>query len=236
MPQARSSRVRDKWRDKAWIVVEAPSAFNRMPIAYIPVTDREKAMGRVVETTLFDLLKQDPQHYSQKLHFQVTEIVDNTAKTILKGQEYSREYLRSLIRRGSTMVSYISEFTTKDSFLVRIYVAVLTQGRVNSSKKHAIRMLAKKVLNDKTSSLTYRQFSQEAVLGKVASDIYNEVKKIVHLRHVGIKKMKLIKVGEEVAVEEPIEAPAELPAEAPAEIEEGEVEKTEEEEAAAPAS
>jgi len=36
------------------------------------------------------------------------------------------------------------------------------------------------------------QFAQEIVLGKIASDIYNEAKKIAPLRHVGIRGSKVI--------------------------------------------
>jgi small subunit ribosomal protein S3Ae len=36
------------------------------------------------------------------------------------------------------------------------------------------------------------QFAQEIVLGKIASDIYNEAKKVAPLRHVGIRKSKLV--------------------------------------------
>ena len=35
--KSRSGRVRDKWREKSWLVVEAPQTFNRMPVAYIPI-------------------------------------------------------------------------------------------------------------------------------------------------------------------------------------------------------
>jgi small subunit ribosomal protein S3Ae len=36
------------------------------------------------------------------------------------------------------------------------------------------------------------QFVQEMVLGKIGSDIYNESKQVAPLRHVGIRKSKLI--------------------------------------------
>jgi small subunit ribosomal protein S3Ae len=36
------------------------------------------------------------------------------------------------------------------------------------------------------------QFAQEMVLGKIASDIYNEAKKIAPLRHVGIRGSKVV--------------------------------------------
>lgn len=231
---ARSTKVRDRWREKAWVVVEAPSIFNKMPVAYIPVTDKDRAVGRVIETTLFDIMKQDPQQISQKLFFQVSQIDGNTARTVLKGQEYSREYLRSLVRRGSSMVNYIHDYTTKDGCVVRSYVVVLTVGRINSSKKHGIRMAIDGVLKEKASNLTYQYFSHEVILGKTASDIYDEAKKIVQLRHVGVRKTKLIKLGESVS-DEPMEASAVSEEEAAGEGD-GELKEADEEEEAAPAA
>ena len=49
-----------------------------------------------------------------------------------------------------------------------------------------------KIIREKASTLTLDQLAQEMVLGKVASDIYNEAKKIAPLRHVGVRKSKLL--------------------------------------------
>jgi len=198
-PRKKTTKIKDKWREKKWIHIEAPSYFGNTPIAYIPITDEQNAIGRVVQTTLYDLTKQDPQHYAIKLSFQIEKIHDNKAITILKCQEYSREYLRSLVRRGSSMVNFIHDYITKDKFVVRIYTIYFTQGRANSSRKHALRMVAHKILSEKVSNQPYNQFAQEVVLGKLASDIFNEVKKVMHVRHVGIMKTKLLKQGEMIA-------------------------------------
>ncbi|MDA4120715.1 MAG: hypothetical protein OK413_01225 [Thaumarchaeota archaeon] len=40
------------------------------------------------------------------------------------------------------------------------------------------------------------------VLQKVASDVYNEAKKVTHLRHVGVRKSKLISRPEERKAEQ----------------------------------
>ena len=40
--------------------------------------------------------------------------------------------------------------------------------------------------------MNFEGFVQELVLQKVASDVYNEAKKVTHLRHVGVRKSKLI--------------------------------------------
>jgi small subunit ribosomal protein S3Ae len=49
-----------------------------------------------------------------------------------------------------------------------------------------------KTIKQKAAELTLDQFAQETVLGKIASDIYNEAKKIAPLRHVGVRKSKLV--------------------------------------------
>jgi small subunit ribosomal protein S3Ae len=50
----------------------------------------------------------------------------------------------------------------------------------------------RQIVQGKASELTFDQFVQEMVLGKIASDVYNEAKKIAPLRHVGIRKSRLL--------------------------------------------
>jgi small subunit ribosomal protein S3Ae len=201
-----AGKVKDKWRLKQWLTVLASPSFGNAPIAKIPVTSVETATGRVVETTLYDILKQDPQHYNFKLYFEVERVEGETAYTVLRGHEYSREYVRSLIRRGSSMSDFIRDYKTKDGYVVRVYCMAISQGRMNSSKKHEIRMIMDRKISERTASLTYDQFAQEMILQKIASDVYNEAKNVTHLRHVGLRKSKL--VGKPLAVPEPPE-PAE---------------------------
>jgi small subunit ribosomal protein S3Ae len=49
-----------------------------------------------------------------------------------------------------------------------------------------------KTIQEKANALSLDQFVQEMVLGKIASDIYNQAKEVAPLRHVGIRKSKLI--------------------------------------------
>ena len=96
----RGGKVRDKWRDKQWVVVNTPSAFGGGPLNYIPVTNIEQARGRVIENTMFDILKQDPTQHQTKVFIQIEKINDGIASTVFKGHEYAKEFLRSLVRRG----------------------------------------------------------------------------------------------------------------------------------------
>ena len=70
----KTRKIKDKWKEKKWITVLAPDSFNNIPVAYIPITDDKNAVGRVVEVTLFDILKGDPSQHQYKIFFQKLEI------------------------------------------------------------------------------------------------------------------------------------------------------------------
>jgi len=75
----------------------------RRNVSNIPCEDPKKLIGRVVETTLYDITS-DFRINQTKLHFLITSTAGNRAETILKSHEYSLDYLRSLVRRGSTRI------------------------------------------------------------------------------------------------------------------------------------
>jgi small subunit ribosomal protein S3Ae len=75
---------------------------------------------------------------------------------------------------------------------MRLAVSAFTLARIRTTQEHAIRAMMKKIVEGKAKELTFDQYIQEVVLGKIASDIYNEAKKITPLRHVGIRKSKLV--------------------------------------------
>ena len=195
MARTKGRKIKDNCREQGWINAIAPDIFNNRVLANIPITSDKKSLGRVISTTLYDLIQGDHQNYSVKLSFQIQEINDNKALTLLKGYEYSREYLRSLIRRGSSSVSFIKDYVTADGYKVRLYFIGFGQGRINTSKKHAIRGIVDNILISKTGSQNYDELSQDIIFEKLSSEISKDVQKIVHLRKVAIRKFKLIKIS-----------------------------------------
>jgi len=187
----RVKKVQDKWKTKDWYNIVTPSFFGGVSLGLTPCSDPDKMIGRTVETTLYDITG-DVQQQHIALYFQVSKLHGNDAETIFKGHEYSRDYLRSLIRRGSTRVDTIFNLTTKDGYKLRVAVVALSLLRIRRSQIIVMRGIVRKILEEKCKNLNFDQFVQEAVLGKIASDVYNEAKKINPLRHVGIRKTKLI--------------------------------------------
>ena len=192
----RKTRVKDKWREKRWITVHAPDSFNNVPLAYIPITDDENAVGRVVEVTLYDILKGDQSQHQYKIFFQINKIQGDSATTIFKKYEYAKEFLRSVVRRGSSKINYIVDAKTKDGFIFRLKLIILTHRQLNTSRKHALRLIAKDVIDKTIPQMTIEQFVQATCYGKINSDIMAAAKKLIRIRHVGFEKVKLVRTAE----------------------------------------
>ena len=192
----RKGRVKDKWREKKWVTVYAPDSFNNVPIAYVPITDDGNAAGRVLEVTLYDILKGDPSQHQYKIYFQINKVEGEKATTIFKRYEYSKEFLRSLVRRGSSKINFIIDIKTKDGYLFRIKILALTHRQLNTSRKHALRLIARDVINNTIPQMTIDQFVQAACYSKINSDIMAAFKKVIRVRHVGLEKVKLIRTAE----------------------------------------
>ncbi|HET6516790.1 MAG TPA: 30S ribosomal protein S3ae [Nitrosopumilaceae archaeon] len=192
----RKTRVKDKWREKKWVTVIAPDSFNNVPVAYIPITDEENAVGRVVDVTLFDILKGDPSQHQYKIFFQISKVEGEKAYSIFKKFEYAKEFLRSLVRRGSSKVNFIVDIKTKDGYIFRLKIIALTHRQLNTSRKHALRLIAKDVIEKTVPQMTIDQFVQATCYGKINSDIMAAAKKLIRIRHVGLEKVKLVRTAE----------------------------------------
>ncbi|SRR4029079_17585732 len=193
----RGGRVRDKWRDKQWLILDSPSSFGDFGghhINYLPITDANTAVGRVVENTLYDIKKQDQADHKTKVFVEIEKVNEGVATTIFKGHEYGKEFLRSLVRRGSSMITHIHNYNTNDGHEFRVEVVTFSQRRINSSKKHELRRVIHELLSEKVPQWDLNNFIKEVTDDN--SDFHRELlekgRKIVSLRHIGIKKTKLV--------------------------------------------
>ena len=193
----KTRKIKDKWKEKRWVTVLAPDSFNNIPVAYVPITSDKTAVGRVVEVTLFDILKGDPSQHQYKLFFQINKVTEEKATTVFKRYEYAKEFLRSLIRRGSSRINFVIDAKTKDGYVFRIKILTLSHRELNTSRKHALRLEAKKQIERIVPQMTIDEFVQAACYGKINSDIMAATKKIIRVRHVGLEKVRLLRTSEE---------------------------------------
>lgn len=184
---------RERWRLKKWYQVIAPPVFGEVVIATTPADEPWKLLGRVIETTLFDLTGDITQVHVH-LYFQICKVEGDRAYTRFKGHELARDYMRSLIRRKSSKIAAIVNVTTKDGYGLRITGVTLTTYRCKSSQKRAIRKIMMDIITKRAAEKTFDELIQAMVFGELAREIFAEAKKIYPLRKVEIYKSKLLTI------------------------------------------
>ncbi|MCE4603208.1 MAG: 30S ribosomal protein S3ae [Desulfurococcales archaeon] len=196
---ARRRRVRgvsaDTWRQKKWYTVVTPEVFGNAPLGTTPADDPDKLIGRVMETTLFDITG-DFAHVHIKLYFQVVKVEGDTAYTRFKGHELLRDYLRSLTRRKSSKITGIFDVWTKDGYGLRITAVVFTRYRCKTSQKKLIRKKMHEIIENRARNSTLDELIQAMVFsdqeGSLALEVEEAARKIYAIRKVEIAKSKLL--------------------------------------------
>jgi len=184
-------------KEKKILTILAPPYFGSREIGETLVLENENAINRTIRTSLYAITDDFSKQYLL-LKFRIVRVTDSIAETVFYGHEYGREYLRSLIRRGTTRVDGIFDVETKDKYKLRLTITAFIAGRSRSWKNKRIRNIMKKIVEEKAANMNLDQFAQELVLDKVASDIYNEARKIASIKHLGVIKSKVLKIPEEV--------------------------------------
>ena len=95
---------------KRWYTVLAPEQFDRAELGETPAAEPEQAIGRTIETTLGDIAEDGENNI--KLTFKINDVGSDSAYTEFARHELTRDYKRSLVRRGSSKVKTVMTVRT----------------------------------------------------------------------------------------------------------------------------
>lgn len=203
---SRSRAARDKWTLKRWFTVLASSAFGFAELGLIPANDEKSIIGRTMEVSFYDITK-DISQLPIKLKFQIVKADGDTAYTQFKGFELTRDYIRSIVRRGTSRVDAIKDITTKDGVRLRVMTMAVTQNRVKTSQMKAIREVMFEIIDEKAKALNFDEFIQESVLGRIATEIQARAKKIYPIKKAEVRKIKVLTPTYEIPLKTPEKTP-----------------------------
>ena len=195
-----------KWALKKWFIVHAPPALKCVEIGEVPADSPEKLLNRTIEISLFELTR-DLSHIPIKLKFQIYRVEGEHAYTRFKLQELTRDYVKSLVRRGSSKIVTIHDVATPDGAKMRIQVLAITAYRCNTSHKKAIRAITRERLDYYSKVLNFDNYMLALIFGTIAQDVLVHAKKIYPLRKVEILKVKVLDYPEQFKKLEVVEKP-----------------------------
>lgn len=184
-------RVRDTWREKAWYTIKTPVEFGEKEIGSTPARDPEFLNGRTVEVTMRELTGDFSKQYI-KLRFEIDNVAGEVANTKFTGHKTTTDYVRSMIRRGTSRIDASAVVTTKDDRKIKLQVLAVTIRRAKSSQQRYMRSVIEDLLREAASEKSFDELVKVCVNGKLASEIYHKAKKIYPLKRVEIIKSKVI--------------------------------------------
>ncbi len=188
-------------QEKRWYTVLAPEQFDRQELGETPADEPENVYDRTIETTLGELTNNASEN-NTKLTFKITDVGSDSAYTEFKEHSLTRDYLRSLVRRGASKVeAYVTVLTT-DDYRVQIQPVAFTTKKADASQEKAIREQMVQMIEEAATERTFEELIDSVVEGRLSSAIYGEAKTIYPLRRVEIQKTTLEAHPEEVAEEE----------------------------------
>ncbi len=180
----------DKWKTKSWYVVYAPEMFEGREIGKIPALEDKDLMSRVLRVSLAEITGDLSQSYAS-VSFRINSVKGKTAQTTMIGHELSKGYLKTLVRRGRSVISVIQDVTTKNGTSVRVKGVIFTSRRVSTPVERALRSEATKEISERSKEMAFSQFEQEIIFGKFSSRIFNRIKKIAPVKRVEIRKTEV---------------------------------------------
>ncbi|MGQ3412287.1 30S ribosomal protein S3ae [Natrinema sp. LN54] len=188
-------------QEKRWYTVLAPEQFDRQELGETPADEPEKVYGRTLETTLGEL-NNNASENNTKLTFKITDVGSDSAYTEFVEHSLTRDYLRSLVRRGASKIeAYVTVLTT-DDYRVQIQPVAFTTKKADASQEKAIREQMVQMIEEAAEERSFEELIDSVVEGRLSSGIYGEAKTIYPLRRVEIQKATLEAHPEEVAEEE----------------------------------
>jgi small subunit ribosomal protein S3Ae len=197
-----SSRVKKKklkgkkvsFKDKQWYEVLTPKTFDFKPIGEISGLE-DNIIGRTLETLLFDFTNKYSD-ISLKLKFRVISVNEEAKKcnTVFIGHQYTNDFIRSLIGRGSSKIQTIINLTTKDGYLFRITTICTTLKRARNSQIVLIRKIMDEILQEFAKSLNHEKFVAGVIYGEFQTQIQRVAKTIYPLTNCVIVKSKLVSI------------------------------------------
>ncbi|WP_263019576.1 30S ribosomal protein S3ae [Natronobiforma cellulositropha] len=188
-------------QEKRWYTVLAPEQFDRQELGETPADEPEQVYDRTIETTLGELTNNASEN-NTKLTFQVTDVGSDAAYTEFKEHSLTRDYLRSLVRRGASKVdAYVTVLTT-DDYRVQVQPVAFTTKKADASQEKAIRETMVEMVEAAAEERTCEELVSSIVEGRLSSAIYGEAKTIYPLRRVEIQKTTIEAHPDEIAEEE----------------------------------
>jgi small subunit ribosomal protein S3Ae len=191
LAKATRAKVKDKWKDKMWYQLHAPSMFNYAIMAHTPADSADIVNGRVTEVPL-EKLTGDFNQKNFMIKFRVNEVRGNNAFTSFDGHRLTSDYKRALTRRKNSRIDCNFVLNLQDDVQIRIKPIIMVDKRIKKSQERVLRAVAHKCIDESLTKLNISETLKKIYSGDLSKEVATMLKSTYPTKRVEISKIHVM--------------------------------------------
>ena len=180
-----------KLKKKQWFSILAPKQFENAVIGETLVYEPGQMLGKTLSHSLMNLTN-DTRKQNTSIHFKVTEVEGDKAKTSIIGYQIIPSSVKRFVRRNSEKMDMSFACETADNVSLRVKPLVITRADVICSIAAKLRNNIMIFLVKTIKKMTYDEVLNELISRKLQDSMRQTLNKIYpikvcEIRYLGIE-------------------------------------------------
>lgn len=209
MKKGQKKKVTDSFSKKEWFSLRVPGGFvNTEAGKTVCAKQNTKQqldrflIGRNFEVNQADLNSGAEESSARKFKFVVNEVNGRIAESEFNGMELTTEKKRGIVRKWHTLIKAFREVSTKDGYVLRVFVMALTRHRPGSvsrtcyaktSDVKRVRKVIFEVIESEVEDCDLDKVLKKLCAEKIGREIEKKASEIVPLQNCYTAKVKVVK-------------------------------------------
>ena len=170
-----------KLKKKQWYSILAPKQFENAVIGETLVYEPQQMLGKTLSHSLMNLTN-DTKRQNINIHFKVTEVEDDKAKTSIIGYQIIPSTVKRFVRRNSEKMDISFTCETADNVFLRVKPLIVTKADVRGSIAAKVRNNALAFLAKTIKKMTYDEVLNDIISRKLQDSMRQTLSKIYPLK------------------------------------------------------
>ena len=202
---------KDKWKEKTWYVVSAPSYLGGKDMLESLGNGPESMIGRKIEVPVSDLTGNFKKGNTKAI-FRISECQGTKCISDFVGHYVSDDYVRRMVRSRKERIDIVSEFLTNDNYVISVKSVIVTDAKLTANKRSALRKTVKDHLTSRLSQMSYHEACAYLIGDEIQNEVMASVKHIYPVKKLEIRKSEVVGKSRRKTAPESVDEASTVPA------------------------
>ncbi|KQB36220.1 30S ribosomal protein S3ae [Acidiplasma aeolicum] len=205
MVDKRKVNTKDKWKEKSWYTVVAPSYFGEKEIALTPGSDPRYIINRTVAVPVSEFTGNFKKSSSMVL-FKIDNCIGKKCSTVFIGHKVSDDAIRRMVRRRRERIDIITAVTTKDLYKIVVKIVLVADNKLTGTKRAEVRATVVSYISDRAANMKLSELALYLIGDDIYNDISDALKDIYPIKKIEIRRSEVEGKSEQTVLNEtPVE-------------------------------